>query len=199
MRLYTGAGLSILDLCTDLFMIYTYATTGQEGTALSLAIMVGLNVFFQLLLTFIVRPTPAQNLLRFPRTNPTRAGEAEGIEAHAAQGDAHCAERHRTGRSRHACCQWDGAERTDGVRAGANGLRASEPRVNEPRAGEVGRERGSRAASGGAGPRAKGPRANGPRTKRAQRRRVSTVVPGLIVLSVPPPSLFLRSLRSHVA
>jgi hypothetical protein len=42
MRLYTGAGLSILDLLTDLYMIYTYATTGQQGTALSLAMMVGL-------------------------------------------------------------------------------------------------------------------------------------------------------------
>jgi hypothetical protein len=43
MRLYTGAGLSTLDLVTDIFMIYTYATTeGQQGTALSLAIMVGL-------------------------------------------------------------------------------------------------------------------------------------------------------------
>jgi hypothetical protein len=42
MRLYTGAGLSTLDLLTDLYMIYTYATTGQQGTALSLAIMVAL-------------------------------------------------------------------------------------------------------------------------------------------------------------
>jgi hypothetical protein len=49
MRLYTGAGLSTLDLITDLYMIYMYATTGQQGTALSLAIMVGLCISMQLL------------------------------------------------------------------------------------------------------------------------------------------------------
>jgi hypothetical protein len=50
MRLYTGAGLSTLDLLSDLYMIYTYATTGQKGTALSLAIMVGLCLLGQLLM-----------------------------------------------------------------------------------------------------------------------------------------------------
>ncbi|GMI32162.1 hypothetical protein TeGR_g11318 [Tetraparma gracilis] len=53
MRLYTGAGLSTLDLITDLYMIYTYATTGQQGTALSLAIMVGLCMAIQLFLTWV--------------------------------------------------------------------------------------------------------------------------------------------------
>jgi hypothetical protein len=49
MRLYTGAGLSTMDLFSDLFMIYTYATTpGQEGTALSLTIMVGFCLLGQL-------------------------------------------------------------------------------------------------------------------------------------------------------
>jgi hypothetical protein len=52
MRLYTGAGLSTLDLLSDLYMIYTYATTGQQGTALSLAVMVGLCLMLQLLLVF---------------------------------------------------------------------------------------------------------------------------------------------------
>jgi hypothetical protein len=49
MRLYTGAGLSTMDLLTDVYMIYTYSTTGQQGTALSLAIMVGLCLLGQLL------------------------------------------------------------------------------------------------------------------------------------------------------
>ncbi|GMI32781.1 hypothetical protein TeGR_g3036 [Tetraparma gracilis] len=48
MRLYTGAGLSTLDLLSDLYMVYTYATTGQQGTALSLSIMVGLCLLLQL-------------------------------------------------------------------------------------------------------------------------------------------------------
>jgi hypothetical protein len=53
MRLYTGAGLSTLDLLSDVYMIFTYATTpGQQGTALSLAIMVGLCLLFQLLLVW---------------------------------------------------------------------------------------------------------------------------------------------------
>jgi hypothetical protein len=48
MRLYTGAGLSMLDLYSDVYMIYTYATTGEKGTALSLAIMVGMCMLLQL-------------------------------------------------------------------------------------------------------------------------------------------------------
>jgi hypothetical protein len=51
MRLYTGAGLSTLDLLSDLNMIYSYASTpGQERAALSLAIMVGLCLLGQLLM-----------------------------------------------------------------------------------------------------------------------------------------------------
>ena len=53
MRLYTGAGLSTLDLNSDLYMIYTYATTGQQGTALSLAVMVGLCLLGQLALVWV--------------------------------------------------------------------------------------------------------------------------------------------------
>jgi hypothetical protein len=53
MRLYVGAGLSTMDLLSDLFMIYTYASTpGQQGTALSLAIMVGLCITGQLLFVY---------------------------------------------------------------------------------------------------------------------------------------------------
>jgi hypothetical protein len=47
-----GASLSTMDLLSDLYMIYTYATTGKEGTALSLATMVGLCLFWQLVLVF---------------------------------------------------------------------------------------------------------------------------------------------------
>jgi hypothetical protein len=53
MRLYTGAGLSTMDLISDLYMIYTYATTDQQGTALSLAIMVGLCLLGQLFLVWV--------------------------------------------------------------------------------------------------------------------------------------------------
>jgi hypothetical protein len=53
MRLYTGAGLSMMDLLSDLYMIYTYATTEQPGTALSLAIMVGLCILGQLAVVWI--------------------------------------------------------------------------------------------------------------------------------------------------
>jgi hypothetical protein len=52
LRLYAGAGLSTLDLITDLYMIYTYATTDKPGTALSLGIMVGLCLLFQLLVVW---------------------------------------------------------------------------------------------------------------------------------------------------
>jgi hypothetical protein len=53
MRLFTGAGLSTLDLLTDLFMIYRFATTRQQGAALSLAIMVGLCLLTQLALVWV--------------------------------------------------------------------------------------------------------------------------------------------------
>ena len=53
MRLYTGASLSTMDLISDVYMIYTYATTGQQGTALSLAAMVGLCLLLQLFLVWV--------------------------------------------------------------------------------------------------------------------------------------------------
>jgi hypothetical protein len=53
MRLYTGAGLSILDLFTDLFMIYTYTTTGQKEAATSMALAVGTSLLLQLLTVYI--------------------------------------------------------------------------------------------------------------------------------------------------
>ena len=49
-RLYLSAGLSTLDLFSDMFMIYRFATTGQGGAALGLAFMVGLCLLFQLFL-----------------------------------------------------------------------------------------------------------------------------------------------------
>jgi hypothetical protein len=80
MRLYTGAGLSTLDLITDLYMIYTYATTGQQGTAVSLSIMVGIGLFVQVLVVW------AQNR-KGPRINTAKevlvvlTGLAPGIHA----------------------------------------------------------------------------------------------------------------------
>jgi hypothetical protein len=54
MRLYTGASLSTIDLLSDVYMIYYYATTdGQHGTALGLAIMVGLCLLGQLSLVWV--------------------------------------------------------------------------------------------------------------------------------------------------
>jgi hypothetical protein len=55
MRLFVGAGLSVLDLVTDLVMIYTYATEGEPGTAMSLGVMVGLSVVFQLFVAYSSR------------------------------------------------------------------------------------------------------------------------------------------------
>jgi hypothetical protein len=65
MRLYTGAGLSIMDLFSDLYMIYTYATTGQQGTAVSLAIMVGLCLLLQLIFVYTnTRRGPKRTMLK---------------------------------------------------------------------------------------------------------------------------------------
>jgi hypothetical protein len=80
MRLYTGAGLSTLDLITDIYMIYTYATTGQQGTALSLAVMVGLCLLLQLLGVFMnTRKAPKKVMLR--ETLVVLSGIAPGIHA----------------------------------------------------------------------------------------------------------------------
>jgi hypothetical protein len=65
MRLYTGAGLSTMDLISDVYMIYYYATTNQKGTALSLAIMVGLCLLLQLLAVYMItRRGPKLTLLK---------------------------------------------------------------------------------------------------------------------------------------
>ena len=65
MRLYTGAGLSTMDLISDLFMIYTYATTGQKGAALSLIVMVGLCLLLQLLAVYLnLRKGPKLTMLK---------------------------------------------------------------------------------------------------------------------------------------
>jgi hypothetical protein len=65
MRLYTGAGLSTMDLFSDVYMIYTYATTGQQGSALSLAIMVGLCLLSQLFLVWLqTRQGPTRVMLK---------------------------------------------------------------------------------------------------------------------------------------
>jgi hypothetical protein len=65
MRLYTGAGLSTMDLISDVYMISYYATTGQPGTALSLAIMVGLCLLIQLLVVwFQNRKGPRRVMLK---------------------------------------------------------------------------------------------------------------------------------------
>jgi hypothetical protein len=65
MRLYTGAGLSTMDLLSDTYMIYTYATTGQQGTALSLAIMVGLCMLGQLFLVWVqTHKSPGRVMLK---------------------------------------------------------------------------------------------------------------------------------------
>jgi hypothetical protein len=53
MRLYTGASLSTLDLLSDVYRIYMYAATGQQGAALSLAAMVGLCLLGQLALVWV--------------------------------------------------------------------------------------------------------------------------------------------------
>jgi hypothetical protein len=65
MRLYTGAGLSTMDLFSDMFMVYTYATTRQQGTALSLGIMVGLCLLGQLFLVWVqARKGPRRVMLK---------------------------------------------------------------------------------------------------------------------------------------
>jgi hypothetical protein len=53
-RLYSGAGLSIMDMITDVLMTIQYLRTpGQEKYGRSLLIMVGLNVFLQLVYAWV--------------------------------------------------------------------------------------------------------------------------------------------------
>jgi hypothetical protein len=98
MRLYMGAGLSMLDMGTDLFMIYTYMTTGQASNALSLGIMVGLSMGIQLFMAVINRKkAPARVLVKellivlsglAPGVHAMRvAGGKEAEHAHAFDSD----------------------------------------------------------------------------------------------------------------
>ena len=80
MRLYTGAGLSTMDLISDVYMIYTYATTGQQGTALSLAIMVGLCLFIQTLVVWGETRKGPRSLM-FKEMLIVLSGIAPGIHA----------------------------------------------------------------------------------------------------------------------
>jgi hypothetical protein len=80
MRLYTGAGLSTMDLLSDVYMIYTYATTGQKGTALSLTIMVVLCLLLQLLGVF-VNTRKAPKKVRLKEMLIVLSGIAPGIHA----------------------------------------------------------------------------------------------------------------------
>jgi hypothetical protein len=53
-RLYSGAGLSFMDMITDMSMIYQYMTTpGQERSGHALLTMVGLNILFQLVFVWM--------------------------------------------------------------------------------------------------------------------------------------------------
>jgi hypothetical protein len=79
-RLYTGAGLSILDFGSDVYMIRAYATTGQMGTAQLLASMVGLCVLLQLLAVFMnTRKAPKR--VRAREMLIVLSGIAPGIHA----------------------------------------------------------------------------------------------------------------------
>jgi hypothetical protein len=66
MRLYSGAGLSTLDLFTDVYMIYTYLTTpGQEMFGRSLLVMVSVCMFCQTCIVWIQhRKRPKVALLK---------------------------------------------------------------------------------------------------------------------------------------
>ncbi|GMI32746.1 hypothetical protein TeGR_g738, partial [Tetraparma gracilis] len=80
MRLYTGAGLSILDLLSDLYMIYTYETKGQRETAVSLAVMVGLCLLLQLWVVYTnTRRGPKLTMLK--EMLIVLSGTAPGIHA----------------------------------------------------------------------------------------------------------------------
>jgi hypothetical protein len=80
MRLYTGASLSTLDMVSDLYMIYRYTVSGQKGTALSLGIMVALNLLGQLFLV-AVQTKKASGKLLLKEMLIVLSGLAPGIHA----------------------------------------------------------------------------------------------------------------------
>ena len=80
MRLFVGAGLSMVDLASDIAMVVTYMNEGQEGTARSLLAMICLCLLFQLWIVHAQR----------------RASQRHG------EGDADRVERNETGRGRDA-------------------------------------------------------------------------------------------------
>jgi hypothetical protein len=66
MRLYIGAGLSMMDMCSDIFMIKTYwSTPGREAYGDSLAAMVAACIIAQLLIVYAQnRKGPKLNMLK---------------------------------------------------------------------------------------------------------------------------------------
>jgi hypothetical protein len=80
MRLYMGASLSTLDLLSDMYMIYTYVTTDQPGTALSLFIMVGMCLLSQVGLCWLqTRKGPRHVMLK--EMLIVLSGTAPGVHA----------------------------------------------------------------------------------------------------------------------
>jgi hypothetical protein len=79
-RLYSGASLSMLDLSSDLYMMYTYATTGQKATAHSLAVMVGLCLLGQLILAWM-QTRKGKRLVMLKEMLIVLSGIAPGIHA----------------------------------------------------------------------------------------------------------------------
>ena len=53
MRLFVGAGLSMVDLASDIAMVVTYANEGQVGNARSLLVMISACLLLQLCLVFV--------------------------------------------------------------------------------------------------------------------------------------------------
>ena len=52
MRLFVGAGLSMVDLASDIAMVVTYMNEGQVGTASSLLAMISACLLMQLWMVY---------------------------------------------------------------------------------------------------------------------------------------------------
>ena len=53
LRLFVGAGLSMVDLASDIVMVVTYMNEGQEGTARSLLAMISACLLVQLWIVYV--------------------------------------------------------------------------------------------------------------------------------------------------
>ena len=81
-RLFGGALLSTFDLITDIYMIWTYYSTGENGFAIASLISLLSNIFAQLVLVFLQNRKQKSNGRLFKEILYVLSSTKPGVDAY---------------------------------------------------------------------------------------------------------------------